>query len=518
MRIHHKNTFIFVFILFLSTLFPTFGYTKIYKWEDFTEPFIQEFDLSRGHSITIEVFLPDFIINKYKKIPLYVNNNFNYLSLHSPSVQINNSTWAIYNFTSSKILEIKAKHLKHGINKLKFSSKNHLSGYQINEIGFDLPNMASIKAQYSEYIASVTKTGDSYNKEKKPQNDSSEYTKKDNQNHQIENLNTEKDYQYQEGAKLKEAKVLDASLNKNTRQYLQYALKHLGYYHGNSDGIFGANTRQSIKSYQKSRGDKPTGYFKTADVDTLIQLGKLAAKNAEDERLRQKKEALVLADKDSERKKKELVELKSQLKEELRAELMAELNPEIKKEDNNKIETNTQKEVEQEDARKAEEKIRKDLMAKKEKERLAEKKNYEESSSEKINSEKNQCKLTIQRPAESEAQYKELTDEINLTMNEELYNKMVQKIQDCALTGDYIFGTFISQHLYLIFTDLTAMSKNSAEVNRNTRAADNFKNARDEMLMYYCSDKRVSCTLPSILKKCELYYSKTKTRILYSEN
>ena len=171
-----------------------------------------------------------------------------------------------------------------------------------------------------------------------------------------------------------------------------------------------------------------------------------------------------------------------------------------------------------EEARVNEEKRKKDLIAKKEKERLTAKKDYEESSSEIKANRKDQRKPTFQTPAELEAQYKEFTDYINLQMNEEFYKKMTQKIQECALTGDYIRGTFMSQHLYLLFTDLIAMSQNSADVARNRRVADNFKNARDEMLMYYCSDKGASCTLPAILKKCELYYSQTETRIINSKN
>ena len=152
---NQKNIWIIAFAVFISIFFSSISYASTYKWEDFTEPFKQKFELEEGQNITIEIDLPDFIIRNYKTVPLYVDYSISQSVSNYPSIQINKSIWAIYNLTSSKLVNIKAKHLKVGINKIKFFLKRDISErytsgeVNVNELRFDFAEIASLKAKFS---------------------------------------------------------------------------------------------------------------------------------------------------------------------------------------------------------------------------------------------------------------------------------------------------------------------------------------------------------------------------------
>ena len=127
----------------ISIFFSSICYANTYKWEDFTAPFIREFKLNNGQNVTIEIYLPDFIVKNYKTVPLYIDYSVSNPTNNYPSIQINKSIWATYNLTTSKILNIKTKHLKGGINTIKLSLKRDTSerysslGATIRKIRFD---------------------------------------------------------------------------------------------------------------------------------------------------------------------------------------------------------------------------------------------------------------------------------------------------------------------------------------------------------------------------------------------
>lgn len=61
-----------------------------------------------------------------------------------------------------------------------------------------------------------------------------------------------------------------ASFSGETIRQAQTALRQLGYYHGNVDGLFGPLTQDALKNYQRSANQPATGIF---DRQSLSQLG-----------------------------------------------------------------------------------------------------------------------------------------------------------------------------------------------------------------------------------------------------
>jgi hypothetical protein len=61
-----------------------------------------------------------------------------------------------------------------------------------------------------------------------------------------------------------------ASFSGETIRQAQTALRQLGYYHGNVDGLFGPLTQDALKNYQRSTNQPATGIF---DRQSLSQLG-----------------------------------------------------------------------------------------------------------------------------------------------------------------------------------------------------------------------------------------------------
>ena len=54
------------------------------------------------------------------------------------------------------------------------------------------------------------------------------------------------------------------------RRKVQEALRHLGYYRGRVDGIFGPRTRAAIRRFQDSIGSKSTGYLSAVEANRLV--------------------------------------------------------------------------------------------------------------------------------------------------------------------------------------------------------------------------------------------------------
>ena len=121
--------------------------------------------------------------------------------------------------------------MQSGLNKFKFylerdiSERNTSVDATIKELRFDLAEIESLRAKFSK----------KKDLKSKPANSESNKIKEDQQKHYD----------------LQKLKAFNRSLDKSTRKYLQYALKHLGYYHGRVDGLLGRNTRKAIKAYQK---------------------------------------------------------------------------------------------------------------------------------------------------------------------------------------------------------------------------------------------------------------------------
>ncbi|MGL1922163.1 MAG: peptidoglycan-binding protein [Hyphomicrobiales bacterium] len=61
-------------------------------------------------------------------------------------------------------------------------------------------------------------------------------------------------------------------LSRDQAKIVQQRLNELGYNVGNPDGSFGRNTRNGIKAYQASIGEKATGYFTRAQLGSFVTL------------------------------------------------------------------------------------------------------------------------------------------------------------------------------------------------------------------------------------------------------
>jgi len=86
---HQNSIWIIGLTIFLSILFSSISYAKTYKWEDFTEPFKNKFELHEGENVTIELHLPDFIIKNYKTVPLYIDYSISHSASNYPNVRVN---------------------------------------------------------------------------------------------------------------------------------------------------------------------------------------------------------------------------------------------------------------------------------------------------------------------------------------------------------------------------------------------------------------------------------------------
>ena len=122
-KVYPDKIWVISITIFVSLFFHSFSYANTYKWEDITEPFNSEFELIDGQSIIIEVRIPEFVIKNSRKMLFVISYTLIQPANNYLSININNSIWATYNLSNSKLLNIKKKHLHAGTNKLKFYLK-----------------------------------------------------------------------------------------------------------------------------------------------------------------------------------------------------------------------------------------------------------------------------------------------------------------------------------------------------------------------------------------------------------
>jgi hypothetical protein len=472
-KAYQKNIWIIFFTIVISIFLSSFGYAKTYRWEDFTEPFKKEFELHEGQNVTIEIHFPEFLLNNFEKIPLFIDHSTIHSTSNYLSVQINNSIWATYNLSDSKFLNIKIKHLQFGLNKLRFFLKKDISERDnfvdatIKELRFDFANVASLKEQLSEENNLKGKPEVSVKDKRKENSD----------------INKPKELRKKHDG-LQKSKDLNRAFDKRTRKYLQHALKSLGYYHGRVDGVFGHKTCQAIKAYQKNKGETPTGYFDKKTATEFIQIGKRASRKA-------KKEFAAKAKIDG--------------------NLTAEQKKSTDYQEQNKTDTlllsikNKIAENQKEKAREIERSLKLNKVSKKQEIKEAE-----------VSINRNDG--IVRTPEELGKRYQSLIDGFNLSMNKTFYNQMIASIESCDRTGYYVSGAFISHYLYMRFKDLASNAQTSSDVHRNTKLAERFKNTRNRLILHYNISTENKQALKDVLHKCETYYQKTKPRFLHSKN
>jgi len=59
-------------------------------------------------------------------------------------------------------------------------------------------------------------------------------------------------------------------MSKADRQRVQEALRHLGYYKGPMDGVFGRLSREAIRLFQREIGAESTGHLTAEQASRLV--------------------------------------------------------------------------------------------------------------------------------------------------------------------------------------------------------------------------------------------------------
>ncbi len=132
---------------------------KEYQWENYSEPFKEEIRVATGADVIVN--LPEFLLAEIEELKIVIEHmgvgNDGSGELRGLLRVNDQSFWKSYSFGNSEFSEdpvtliIKAKVLKPGINKLRFSSQR--SGgtvrgwYTITALRFDLPEAAKASAQ-----------------------------------------------------------------------------------------------------------------------------------------------------------------------------------------------------------------------------------------------------------------------------------------------------------------------------------------------------------------------------------
>jgi len=156
-------TVITVFFLFFVTLSQN-SFAIIYKWEDFTQPYNKQFTVQLV--ITVEVDLPDFILNNFREIPLVIEHSgLGYHptgSRYSGILTINEQDqsqgyrFGYKRYTDEPIrLLINTKELKTGLNKLLFRRTSDIqwANFDIYKLYFDLQDIEKIRTITSKSIS-----------------------------------------------------------------------------------------------------------------------------------------------------------------------------------------------------------------------------------------------------------------------------------------------------------------------------------------------------------------------------
>jgi peptidoglycan hydrolase-like protein with peptidoglycan-binding domain len=357
-----KSLPIFSFLIIINSQFV---HAKITEWDDFTEPLKVKFEMMYGANESIEVFIPESIIKNNEKLKLYLEitgYNFEYAE---PYIKINDSSWKTYKIRDTKEVYIKTKHLSSGTNRITISTRRPLTqAFKVTEIRFELENVIGLENKSTDKLSNSEPINLSKNEnileknelldakekerikrkeqEKKERIERELIAKKEQEaKEKIEKEILAKKKQEEKAKKLQrelaaltEALDFDTSLDISDRKNLQQGLKIIGYYNGKIDGEFGNHSRQSIKEYQMSLNENPTGYLKKENAVRIIKSGKNYFEKAELERIKREKEKIA--------RQKELEILKAQLREEIKNELLEEMKVDtLNKNTNNISESNS---------------------------------------------------------------------------------------------------------------------------------------------------------------------------------
>jgi len=126
MPINKKLIFFLSLVFFLSFFSIHDCFADTYVWKDFTKPFIlDKYKLIGPNPLTINVHIPAEVLKKFAKMPLIFRGSGGPFMVH---LRINDNFWAVHKFPDDDLpavytVNIKTKHLKPGINKLRFTKE-----------------------------------------------------------------------------------------------------------------------------------------------------------------------------------------------------------------------------------------------------------------------------------------------------------------------------------------------------------------------------------------------------------
>jgi TolB-like protein len=123
----NKKLIFFLSLVFFVSFFATHDcFAETVEWKDFAKPLnLGNYKLTGPNPLTINVYIPAEVLKKYAKIPL------NFKGEGGPymvTLKINDNFWALHKFPDDGLpavytMNIKTKHLKPGINKLRFTKE-----------------------------------------------------------------------------------------------------------------------------------------------------------------------------------------------------------------------------------------------------------------------------------------------------------------------------------------------------------------------------------------------------------
>jgi TolB-like protein len=132
-----KLIFFLSLVLFLSFFATHDCFADTYVWKDFSKPFKLGKKLTSTNPLTINVHIPAEVLKKFVKLPLIYKGYSGY----AVTLGINDNIWALYRLPEDLpaiyTINIKTKHLKPGLNKLRFN-KDHHGISKIHSLEFNL--------------------------------------------------------------------------------------------------------------------------------------------------------------------------------------------------------------------------------------------------------------------------------------------------------------------------------------------------------------------------------------------
>ena len=153
-----------IFLLFADL---SFSIAEIYKWEDYSKPFMRKTEgFFHFSPIQIDVLLPDFL-KSHESVTVIVKIDVNTTFPGSPYFIVNNfnrEPYRISKFNQDSLIAIKSKHLRTGINSFSFrnDSVNNAWATYLEELRFDIPNMGKIDPNITKKIESEKSNAEIY--------------------------------------------------------------------------------------------------------------------------------------------------------------------------------------------------------------------------------------------------------------------------------------------------------------------------------------------------------------------